>query len=123
MDTFSIREYNIDKQREGASSAADKEVLQGYVVDVACLRKWPRSKVLERAIAHTRQCALEGHCVESGYVLVDHTGYPMRLGSEATAMVVAALLGTPREREIRMIAERQQQDGRMKTIHVRLSGS
>ena len=102
---------------------ADHEVLEGYVVDIACLRKWPRSEVLERAMAHTRQCALEGHCVESGYALIDETGYPMHLGSEATPMVVAALVRTSREREIRMIAERQELDGRMKTAHVRLPGS
>jgi hypothetical protein len=106
--------------KERSIPVADNEVLEGYVVDIACLRKWPRLEISERAIAHTRQCALEGHCVESGYALIDDTGNPMHLGSEATPMVVAALLRTSRQREIRMAAERQEQDGRMRTTSVRL---
>jgi hypothetical protein len=41
------------------------ETIEGFVVDIACLRKYPRSEWNERAHGHTRTCALMGHCVES----------------------------------------------------------
>lgn len=61
-----------------------RETVEGYVIDIACLRKYPSSQWLERARVHTRQCAMMGHCVESGYALVDEGGAAL-LGDEATS--------------------------------------
>lgn len=47
--------------------AGKDETLEGYVVDIACLRKWPRAEWASRAARHSRGCSLEGHCLESGY--------------------------------------------------------
>lgn len=46
------------------------EITEGYVVDLACLRRYPRQEYTSRAAQHTTECALMGHCVESGYGLV-----------------------------------------------------
>ena len=47
----------------------DSEILEGDVVDIICLRKYPADEYAERARKHTRACALKGHCIESGYAL------------------------------------------------------
>lgn len=44
------------------------------MVDVACVRKYPRNELLGRARAHSKECALMGHCVESGYGQVRDDG-------------------------------------------------
>lgn len=48
-----------------------KETIEGSVVNLACVRKYPRAERVERARSHIKQCALMGHCLESGYALVD----------------------------------------------------
>ena len=53
-----------------------REVLEGYVVDQACLRKYPQDELLERSRVHTTECALMGHCMESGYGLVNEEDRP-----------------------------------------------
>ena len=45
------------------------EIVEGYVVDLACLRRYPQKEYTARATEHTTECALMGHCVESGYGL------------------------------------------------------
>jgi hypothetical protein len=42
------------------------ETLAGYVVDTACIGRYPRDELHERAREHTTRCALMRHCVESG---------------------------------------------------------
>ena len=45
------------------------ETLEGYVVDIICIRRYPQEEMLGRARVHTRHCGLAGHCAESGYGL------------------------------------------------------
>ena len=95
--------------------AEKKETVEGYVVDLACIRKYPRDELLERARVHTTRCALMPHCVESGYGLVDHQGGLTALDPAATTRIYDALRGTTREQGVRIRAVRESEDGEMRT--------
>lgn len=96
-----------------------RETLRGYVVDLICLRRYPQDGLLERAREHTQTCSLEGHCVESGYGLVDDSGRVALLDPQATPQVLAAVQGSGRERGIRLEAAREEHGGEMVTRSVR----
>ena len=95
------------------------ETIEGYVVDQACLRKYPQAELLERARVHTKQCALMGHCVESGYGLVDDRGRPQLLEPGATPDLVKAIEDSQREKGIRLRVIRKMEDGEMITTEVK----
>ena len=98
-----------------------QEVLEGYVVDLGCLRKYSRGELLERARTHTRECALMGHCLESGYGLVDEDGRVSLLDSEATLRVVDAVRSSERRQGIKLRVVRELQDGKMQTSEVQVT--
>jgi hypothetical protein len=106
------------RQQEDAMDEKTLETAQGYVVDIACLRKYPREELLARARAHTRECALMGHCVESGYGLVDNDGRMTLLEAAATPQVVSALERSGRERGIQLRAERERDGEALRTRRV-----
>ena len=95
-----------------------REALEGFVVDLMCLRKYPQDELLERAREHTKRCALMGHCVESGYGLVDEEGRLFLLEPAATPRVVDAIRGSERDYGLRLRATREMQDGEMNTVRV-----
>lgn len=97
------------------------EYIEGYVVDIACLRGYSANDTLERAREHTTRCALMGHCVESGYGLVDEIGRVQLLDTHATPRVVAVLQQTAIDRGIRLSAEREDDGGEKRTAHIELS--
>ena len=94
------------------------ETLEGYVVDIACLRKYPRAERLMRARAHTRECALMGHCLESGYGLVGENESLTLLDAEATLQVAGVLLQSDYERGIRLRVTRQKDDTKRTRVRV-----
>jgi hypothetical protein len=96
----------------------DTETLEGYAVDLICLRKYPAGEYAERAKRHTQACALEGHCVESGFALVADDGRAVLLDPKATMQVVEAVRGSAREAGIRLCAWREERDGAMETVAV-----
>jgi hypothetical protein len=96
----------------------DTETLDGYVVDLICLRKYPAGEYAERARAHTRACALDGHCIESGFGLVSADGRVALLDPSATPLVVDAVRGSEREAGIRLRVRREERDGAIKTVDV-----
>lgn len=98
---------------------ARRQELQGYVVDQACLRKYPQDELLSRARVHTRECALMGHCVESGYGLVSDDGRPLLLESQGTPRIVAAIQDSARAEGIRLIATGEMEEGEMHTVSVK----
>lgn len=95
-----------------------QEILEGYVIDQACIRKYPQDELLERARAHTKECALMGHCMESGYGLVNEEGRPLLLEPASTPEVVDAIRRSGRSEGIRLRASRQMQDEEMRTTRV-----
>lgn len=92
------------------------EELTGYVVDLACLRKYPQDETLERARVHTRACAVMPHCVESGYGVVTADGRVVPLDVHATPLIYQALQRSDRERGIKVTAKRRRDDEEMKTV-------
>lgn len=95
------------------------ETLEGYIVDVACVRKYPQDELLKRAKEHTRQCGLSGHCIESGYGLVDDEGYLKLLDPKATPMILDTIRNSDRNRSIKLQVTREMEDGEMETTSVR----
>lgn len=94
------------------------EVLEGYAVDLDCLRKCPQAKLAERARAHTQDCVLMGHCVASGFGLVDDDGRVAVLDAEATLGVVGAVRRSRRRQGIRLRVIREMKEGEMVTSAV-----
>ena len=96
----------------------DTETVKGYVIDVGCIRKNSRDELLERATAHTRDCALMGHCVESGYGIVTDDDRVTILDSEATPQVVNVIKASDTEKGIQLRVSREDRDGTMETTEV-----
>ena len=96
----------------------DQEVLEGYLVDLACLRRYPEKETLQRAEVHTTECALMGHCVESGYGLVDNEGNIHPLDNHATPLVVHALKESDQKQGVQLRARREMKDQEMQTVDV-----
>lgn len=94
------------------------ETLEGYVVDIACLRKYPQDELLERAREHTQECSLMGHCAESGYALIGDDGRVRLLEPQSTPHVMEALRASERDAGIRLRARRTMRDGEMETTSV-----
>ena len=94
------------------------ESIEGWLVDMACIRTYPQQEMRERAREHTRECCLHGHCVESGYGLVDPAGRVVPLDPAATPLLVAALQRMKQERSIRFRIEREQRGAEMVTTAV-----
>ncbi|MGB3754379.1 MAG: hypothetical protein WA954_10835 [Parerythrobacter sp.] len=94
------------------------ETVEGWVLDIACLRKYPRDEYAERARAHTTSCSLMGHCVESGYALVGDDGRVALLEPQATPRVMEALRRSDREAGVRLRARREVRDGALETVTV-----
>lgn len=104
-----------------ADQTQKKETLEGYLVDIACLRTMPASRLSDKAKEHTTACALMGHCIESGYGLVDEENKMVLLDSEATLRVVTLLKRTDTEKGVRLNVEREEQEGKMETTKVSIA--
>ena len=97
-----------------------RETIEGFVVDIACLRKWPAQGRRERAERHSKKCALMGHCVESGYGLVDDDGRLALLDASATGELVRRIRDSERTGGIRLRVERDEdEDGEMVSNEIR----
>lgn len=92
--------------------------VEGYLMDVGCIRKNPRDDLVAKAREHTRDCALMGHCVESGYGLVTEDDRVTVLDPEATPQVVDTVEASDTERGIRLHVTREKRDGQMETTAV-----
>lgn len=93
---------------------ANEETVEGYLVDIACLRRYPSEQVLVRAREHTVACARMGHCVESGYGIVDDRGQVHLLDASATPRVLEKL-DDAREQGARLRVQRREDEGDMET--------
>ncbi|MBV6627828.1 MAG: hypothetical protein KI793_33715 [Rivularia sp. (in: Bacteria)] len=95
------------------------ETLQGYIVDIICIRKYPQNETVERARAHKRDCALAGHCAESGFGLIDEEGRVALLDPKATLQVLEKIRNSPRNRGIKLQVKREMETGgEMGTVEV-----
>lgn len=98
--------------------AQSTETLEGYVVDIICIRNYPQDELLERAKVHTRDCGLHGHCIESGYALVNDDGRLMLLDPKATWHVLETIRMSGLQKGIKLRAVRQMKNGDMETTAV-----
>jgi hypothetical protein len=103
---------------ENDQNAPLSESFEGYVVDIACVRKYPRNELLERVREHTHKCLVTGHCVESGYALVADDDRLLLLDPGATPLVLEVTRGLSGKKGIRLRAFRKMKDGEMKTTRV-----
>lgn len=94
------------------------ETLSGYVIDVGCIRKNTRDELLEKARTHSRECALMGHCVESGYGIVTEADRLTVLDSEATPKIVETVKECDTEEGIRLRVQREERDGAIETTSI-----
>lgn len=101
------------------SDTTQNETWVGYVIDIACVRKAPSADLLERASVHTTECALMGHCIESGFALVDDDGGVHLLEPAATADVVQELRHAGVGEGLRLEATRELDGHEMRTIGMR----
>jgi hypothetical protein len=116
--TSAAQERTDNGRQEANDNTSGTRTVEGWVVDIACLRKYPEDELASRARAHTAECALMGHCVESGYGLVDADGRIHLLDDQATPHVVTALRSSDSDSGIRLRAERHSNDGEMVTTSV-----
>lgn len=94
------------------------ETVEGYVMDGGCIRKNPRDVLLEKATEHTRDCALMGHCIESGYGIVTEDDQLTMLDPAATPEVVTVVEDSETQEGIVLRVTREEEDGAMETTSV-----
>lgn len=102
---------------------SNTERVEGFVMDGGCIRKNARDELLEAAREHTRECALMGHCIESGYGIVTEDDRLTVLDPEATRMVVDVVEESRTREGIRLRVSREERDGTMETKEVEEIGS
>lgn len=96
----------------------DTETVEGYVMDAGCIRKNARDELVDKAEVHTRDCALMGHCVESGYGIVSEDDRVTMLDPEATPQVISVVEQSDTDEGIRLRVVREKQDDGMETTEV-----
>ena len=92
-------------------------------MDIACIRKAPADELAPRAADHSTECGLMGHCVESGYGLIDPEGGLHLLDPDATAPVVRHLKEASQARGVRLRVDRVREGDTMRTVDVARAGS
>lgn len=96
-----------------------REIHVGYVMDIACVRKAPPDALVDLASAHTTECALMGHCIESGFALIDSDARLHLLEPAATADVVRELRRSRVEEGLQLEVVRERDSHEMRTIDLR----
>lgn len=107
----------MQRQQDTKETMAS-ETVEGYVIDVGCIRKNARDELLKKARTHSRECSLMGHCVESGYGIVTEADRLIVLDSEATPKIVTTVKESDTAEGIRLQAQREKQDGSMETTSI-----
>ena len=97
---------------------APSETAEGYLIDVGCIRKNSRNELLDEARTHSSECALMGHCVESGYGVATEDDRLTVLDPEATPKVVDAVEESTTDEGIRLRVRREERDGSLETTDV-----
>lgn len=98
--------------------APENETVEGYVIDIACVRKNARDDLLEKAETHTKECALTGHCVESGYAVVTDDDQLALLDASATPDIVQVVEQSDKQQGHRVRVTRDTEDGELTTSSV-----
>lgn len=102
-----------------SSLNGSRESAAGFVLDIACVRKYPQGELVDKAKAHASQCSLMGHCIESGYALVREDGSMTLLDAAATPLLVRILTDSAKATGVAAEVTRELRDGDMQTIAAR----
>ena len=94
------------------------ECVEGYVIDIASIRKNTRGALMEKARNHPRECTLMGHCIENGYGIVTVDDQLTLLDPEATQKVVDVVEQSDTQQGIRLRVAREEHDGEMETTTI-----
>lgn len=100
------------------SEPGTDETIEGYVVDIECVRGYPRDDTLRRARQHTRECLLMGHCIESGYAIVGEDDRVTLLDAQATHRVLQVAQKSAQAKGLKLCVKRTTRDGAMETFAV-----
>lgn len=100
-----------------------RESWAGYVIDIACLRQAPSADLLDRASVHATACGLMGHCIESGFAVVDYDGGVHLLEPDATTDVVRELLRSGVDEGLVLHVVRELDGHEMRTVKVQPVGT
>lgn len=95
-----------------------KEQITGYLVDIQAIRSWPRYEYWERAKNYPKESNLQGSAIESGYAIIEDDQALILLDAGATTLVKDVLSLSKVESGVRLIIEREQYNGIMKTVLV-----
>jgi hypothetical protein len=97
------------------AQGAKTVTLKGYVVDQMCAKTLAKKEnVMEKAGAHTRKCALEEGCTESGYGLFSEGKY-YRFDDKGSEKAKTMIEGSKRESAL-MFEATGSVDGDMLTV-------
>jgi hypothetical protein len=95
--------------------AREKVKLTGYVVDVKCAAGYAKGRpedAVKLAAKHTKQCALEGECVRSGYgIFADGQWFPF--DAKGNEVAKALIEKTQKQDHIKMTVEGIKHDGKI----------
>lgn len=105
------------------SEDACRETWVGHAIDIACVRRSPSTDLLDRASVRTTECALMGHCIESGSAVVDDDGHVHLLEPAATTEVVRELLRAGADQGLRLQVVRDLDGHEMRTVDVQPVGT
>ncbi len=95
-----------------------KEQITGYIVDIHAIREWPRYEYWERARIYPRECNLQGCALESGFAIIEDDQTLILLDTQATSLITDVLSLSRVETGVRLIVEREQHNGSMRTVLV-----
>lgn len=90
------------------------EKLEGYVVDMHCVRTWPQAELQKRARKHPVECAREH--LETGFCIVNGCAVPLDM--QATPLILRALNETTKSIGLRLHLTRKSADNGMETVFV-----
>ena len=83
-----------------AAQGGKTVTLKGYVVDQMCAKSLAKKEnVMEKAAGHTKKCALEEGCTESGYGLFSDGKY-YTFDEKGSAHAKEIIEGSKREKEL-----------------------
>jgi hypothetical protein len=95
--------------------ANERVKLTGYVVDVRCATRHAQDKpedAMKFAAAHTKECALKGECVRSGYgIFADGQWFPF--DAKGNELAKDLIEKTQKKDHIKMTVEGAKHEGKI----------
>jgi hypothetical protein len=104
--------------KPGEEDQHGEATVEGYVVDIACLRRYPETEYAKRSRAHTTGCVADGSLRRERLRPGRRRRSPPPLDTHATPHVVAVLREASTTEAVYLVVERTWEDGEMVTQQV-----